>query len=346
MLFKYLSLLYLKHIFFILFALVLFFVGFDYILSVNDLPEATNLRLLYVSFKGMEAVETLWLLSLVFAFITSWIALVRANSIVSFFSLGYKKRHLLLPFVTIFALCYGVVAFLHTTEFSYAKDKSKQIRNLGLLGSVTSFMFFKYDDNYVYIERLFPLQKKAVNIRIFKVKKNRPFQVIEAPQAFFNENHWVLPNAKMIMIKGEKVATQSVRNHRSLKGFKPKVLESVYENGAGFSLSDAYHAINLLRDQGVKTDKIRAIVYHKLLIPFFALFLIGIFFYKLPLHLRFANLTVTLSFYVVTTLFTWGVFLALYKVSVTGVVTPEVGIILPLAALLSYLIYVSRKSTI
>jgi lipopolysaccharide export system permease protein len=346
MLFNYIFKLYAKHLFFILLALVSFFVFFDFILNVKKLPDASNLQMLYVSFKTMEALDVLWQLSLVFAFITSWIALVKSNALVSFYALGYKKRAVAAPFIAIFFIAYLSMIALQTTDFSYAKDKAKQIRSNGALGSVTKDIFFKYDDNYVYMKQLFPLQKKANGIRIFQTLQDFEVKIIHANEAFFEGDAWRLPNVTISYVEDFKVTSQEFENYITLEGFKPKVLESVYEEGTGFTIIDAVDAAKLFFTQGIKTDRIQAVLMQKIFTPFFALILILIFIQKLPVHARFSNLTVTTTFYITLTLIFWGALFALYRISLTGVVAPQTGIVLPLVVMIFIMLtlyYLSRK---
>ncbi|MGM0623103.1 MAG: LptF/LptG family permease [Campylobacterota bacterium] len=344
MLFKYIATLYAKHLFFILLALVSFFVFFDYILTVKKLPDATNLRLLYASFKAMEALEVLWQLSVIFAFITAWISLVKSNALVSFYSLGYSKKALMLPFITVFGAIYLLMAGLQLTTFSLSKDKASQIRSYGAVGSVTTDIFFKYDDNYVYMKKLSPLQQTAQNIRIFEFDKDSKLRVIEAKEAYFDDDYWMMPQVKITQQIDAKVTVSHHENYASLHRFKPRVLESVYESGSGFTLKDALDAVTLLTSQGVKTDKIRAIIYNKVITPLFALVLILIYFHKLPKHARFSNLTLATTVFTLVGLISWGVLFAIYKITVTGVVNPEIGMIAPIVVMALYLLILVKKS--
>lgn len=343
MLFRYIFKLYAKHLFFILFALVAFFVFFDYILNVNKLPDATNLQLLYVSFKTMEALDILWQLSIVFAFITSWIALVKSNALVAFYSLGYKKRAVLFPFAVLFLICYILMLGLQTTGFSYAKENAQKIRKEGTLGSYTTNIFFKYNDKYVYIEFLYPLQKKAQNIRIFESLNAFDIRIINAKVAYFQEDEWLMPEVEVTYNENFKVSNQSLQNYITLKGFKPKVLENVYENATGFSISDAMNAIKLFSTQGIKTDKIRAILYNKFFIPFFGLFLMILYARKMPLHARFSNLALATTMYIIITLIVWGIFLTLYKFTINGALLPEISILSPLFFMLFFILLFNKK---
>ncbi|MGM0534078.1 MAG: LptF/LptG family permease [Campylobacterota bacterium] len=341
MLFAYLFKLYAKHLFIILSALVLFFVAFDYILTVKKLPGASNLQLLYVSFKFMEALETLWQLSMVFAFLTTWMRLVKTNTVVSLYALGYGKKDLLLPFVTVFVIMYVLMTAVQMTEFSYAKDKAGQIRSHGTLTTITNDMFFKYDDSYVYFKKMQPLQKTATSVRIFETS-GQHLQIIQAQEAYFEDNSWVLPQATLQTIEEGRVVHKQLNNYRTLHEFKPKILESVYEAGTGFSLRDALSALTMLQTQGVNTKKIRAILYNKLLQPFFVLLLILIFFQKLPLHPRFVNLSFALTVSIVTALFVWGVLFGVFRVTLSSGTTPEMLMLTPLVVLLGATLYLFK----
>lgn len=290
----------------------------------------------------MEALEVLWQISMIFAFITSWISLVRSNALVSIFAFGYSKKSLLFPFVAIFLLCYAVMIVIQMTEFSYGKDRASQIRSHGAVGSVTHDIFFQYNDKHVYMKRLYPLQQRAQELRIFSVS-GETFGVIYAKEAFFENNQWLMPEVEHVMLEDTKVVTKTEQNYISLHGFKPRVLETVYESGVGFTIIDAFAAIDILFDQGVNTDRVRAVIFHKLLTPFFVLILIVIYFYKLPIHARFGNLAVVTTIFTTLSLFIWGVIFALYRLTSTSTITPEIGMVMPLVVLLTYMMYLLKK---
>jgi len=335
MLFKYIASLYAKHLFFILLALVSFFVFFDYVMVVKHLSNAVNLQLLYISLKAMEALDMLWMLALVFAFLTSWLSMVKSNALVSLYAMGYKIKYLLFPFVVIFLACYTFILILHTTEYSYAKDKSKQIRSYGMFASASANLFFKYKDKYVFFQYLLPLQQKALNIRILSVA-NGEISIIKSKEAFFTNNQWILPEASMITIEDNKVISNKMNDYSTLSGFKPKVLESVYEVGSSFSIEDALNALVMLQEQGLQTNKIRSVLYSKMFVPLYFLILILIFFNKLPIHNRFSNTAAVLIVYLLIVLFLWGFLFVLQKLALTSVLDPEIALLLPLFILMCY----------
>ena len=101
--FRYISYHYLKYFFVILTALVLFFVGFDYMGQADKLSDSANLVLIYLVYKSFFAIDTLVPLSLIFAMIATKIYLIRSNALVSFYSLGYSRIDVLKPFVVVSA---------------------------------------------------------------------------------------------------------------------------------------------------------------------------------------------------------------------------------------------------
>ena len=96
--FKTISFLYLKYVSIIMLALVLFFVGFDVMDNLSGLPDSANLKLLYALFRSYYAMDLLFPISLVFAMIATKVSLIRSNSLVAYYSLGYSKADILRPF--------------------------------------------------------------------------------------------------------------------------------------------------------------------------------------------------------------------------------------------------------
>jgi len=338
--FKNISFLYLKYITIIVFALVLFFVGFDFMGHIDSLPESANLKLLYVLFRSYYALDVLFPISLVFALIVTKITMIRSNSLVAYYSLGYSKLDVLKPFILISTILITAFVGLHMYQpFAKANEYSKNISKNKNSGAPTEHLFFTYEDYFVYFKELHPLQQSAKEIRIFKVKDKDLREITIAKEAKYIKNYWVLKDAKTI-IKPENININSegikvVHNGdiKLLKNFRPKILDQVYEGASTYSILDAFEAIKILKEQNLNTDKVRSVLYKTIVYPYFVPFLVIIIFFFVPISPRFFNVSLFSFAALIVTLVVWGLFFTLIQLSNAKTVSGEIGIVLPVVIL-------------
>jgi len=191
------------------------------------------------------------------------------------------------------------------------------------------------------------LKKSATDIHIYEVKDDDISQVIIAKKAFFQNNRWYVVDAKIITKPKEmkwKESKLNIRNEQflyTLEGFKPKILDNVYEAKSNFSIVDAISSLILLNDQEVNTAKIRAALYYEVFVPFFVLPMLMLIFAYSSLNSRFFNMGKFTSLSVLATLVIWGMFFVLFKLSSGGVMMPELSLLLILILwyVISYFIY-------
>jgi len=342
--FRYLSQLYLKNLLAILFGLSFAFASIDYFQNVQKLDVASNYKILYIFYKWQEALGLLYPLAIVFALIMTKLALVKHNTMGALHAFGYNKKRLLLPFFTVASLTYIIFLMLHTTAFSYAKDKAQFLLKDELSAYDVNDLFFKYNDTFVYINKLDPIEKKIQNITIFKVEGYQVRYTIKAPIALFDGEKWIAHDAtlKTHIYKNNELQRYTVEHKETIEtldGYKPKIIESLYV-GRSMNIMDAYSTWKLLDRQNLNSDTIRAAMYDKVLVPLFALALVLIFFFKLPFHARMMNIGAVVALSLATTFVIWGILFGLGQMSANGVLLPELGVILPIVLLWSYSLYV------
>ena len=122
--FRYMAKLYIKNLLSILFGLSFAFAASDYFQHVQQLNVATNYKILYIFYMWQEALGLLYPLAIVFALIMTKLSLVKSNTMGALHAFGYNKKRLLLPLFAVGSLTYAIFLYLHTTVFSYAKDKA------------------------------------------------------------------------------------------------------------------------------------------------------------------------------------------------------------------------------
>jgi len=338
--FKYISLHYIKYFFIILTALEMFLVGFDYMQYADQLTKSANLLLIYLVYKSFYGIDMLLLLSLIFAMISTKIMLIRSNALVSFYSLGYTKVDILRPFVvvsTVFTIIYiGLHSF---SSFSRANEFSDNIRSYSQYLSASRDLFFTYKGKYIYFSKMVPLQEKAEGIRVFSVKNDSLKEVLIAKEANYRNGFWNIKDADIIT-KPEKLDFQSLgirvdeeHNLKILKGFRPKMLDQVYEGKVNFTIKNAIDAVVLLKDQDIDTRGIKAVLYKIFIYPFFVPSLIVIMFFFVPISARFLNVSIFSFLAILSTLMVWGILFMLVELSINKTIPSEIGIILPIVAL-------------
>jgi len=335
---------YIKNLLAILFGLSFAFAAIDYFQHVQELNVSSNYKILYISYMWQEALGLLYPLAIVFAVIMTKLAFVKQNTMGAFHAFGYTKKRLFFPVFIVASLTYALFLYLHTTEFSYAKDKANMLLKNQLHAYNVNDVFFKYNDTFVYIKKLDPVKKRIEGITIFKVAGYQVRYTIKAPVAVFNGEEWIAQDATVkthIYRNGELVRYSVDQKERiaTLHGYKPKIIESLYE-GKALNIIDAYNTWKLLEVQHLDSDRIRAAMYSKVIVPLFALALLLILFFKLPFHARMMNFGAVVALSLGVTFLIWGVLFGLEQIGSNGVLSPEVTAVMPIVLLWIYAIYV------
>ena len=338
--FKYISYYYLKYFFIILLALVAFLVGFDYMQNASDLSDSANLILIYIVYKSFYAIDMLLPLSLIFAMISTKIFLIRSNALVSFFSLGYTRIDILKPFLFVSTSIIIIFILLHSlASFSRANEFSNNIRKNAQYLSPTRDLFFTYKDKYVYFSKMLPLQEKAENIRVFSIENSSLKEVLVATSAEYRDGYWVIKEANIIT-KPDSIGFDSLgievtqsNNLKVLKGFRPKILDQVYEGKVNFTIIDAVYAIILLKEQNIDTSSIRSALYRIFIYPLFVPLLVVIIFFFVPISSRSVNISMFSFGAILSTLMVWGLLFMLIELSNNKTIPSELGVIAPIVIL-------------
>ena len=350
--FRYLAKHYFINFLALLLGLSLAFAMIDYFQHSQQLQLSSNYLILYLFLMWQEALAQLYPIAIVFAGIMTLVSLIKSSNMVVLYSFGYTKRQLFLPFFTMATLIYFVFIALHTTEFSYAKDKAQAMLEDGVRAYAVSDLFFIYEGDFVYAKTLDPIKKEMTKMTLFRLSGNDLLYTIHADEAKFDGSAW---KAKNIVVKklvyddkGLKGYTTEKRDElTTLIGYKPKMIESIYE-GKALNIIDANRAWRLLSKQNLNTKKLRSSLNNKVIFPLFSIGLLLVLFFKIPFHARYMNLPVVLSLSLGVTFLVWGLLFALNQMGNNGVLSPELAIPLPIAAIITYALYVyfREKETI
>ncbi len=338
--FRYIAFHYIKYFIIILAALSAFMVGFDYMENGANLPESANLVMIYLVYKIFYAIDMLLPLSLVFGMIATKVLLIRSNALVAFYSIGYSKNDVLKPFVLVSVLVVSIYIALHATAaFARANEYAINIEKSASYLRPTSNLFFTYENKFIFFGKLFPLQQRATDVRVFEIDDSNLKELVVAESAYYQDDYWHVPKAhvmrkpEQITFSGRGVEIEESETLSILKGFKPKILDQVYEGKVNYTIIDAIDALFLLTDQNVNIDRIKSALYKTFLNPLFVPSLIIIIFFFVPISQRFLNITLFSFGAILATLMTWAVLFILSELSFNKAVASELGIILPVVVL-------------
>lgn len=333
---KYILKRYILNFIIVLISLELFFVGIDYLQNFKNVPTSANLQLLYILYNSFFTLTLALPLSIVFGWVITLVVFVRNNEFVAFNALGATRKEIFMPVVSISILLLFLLIFLQMTPLAYSYDQKRKILNNEYFTSTKNDIFLKYNDYYVYFEKLLPLEKRAENIHIFRVNNSDVVESIIGEKAYFQNNRWYVVNVKIINkpenidVDNSKLDIKYEKFLHTLDGFKPKILDNVYESKTDFSIFDAISALLLLKEQGINTQKIRGVLYNQLVIPFFVIPILLLIYAYASLNSRFFNIGKFTSLSIFGTLIVWGFFFMLFKLTSSGSITPEISLLLPM----------------
>jgi len=341
---------YLLNFIIVLISLELFFVGIDFLQNFKNLPSSANLQLLYVLYNSFFTLTLALPLSIVFGWIVTLVIFIKNNELVAFNALGSKSKDIYSPVVKISLFLISLLILLQVTPLAYSYEQKRKILNNEYFTSTKEDIFLKYNENYVYFKKLLPLEKKAEGIHIYKIENDDIIQSIVAKNAYFQNNKWYIVDAKIMNKPSEmnlettKLDIRYEKFLNTLEGFKPKILDNVYESKSNFSILDAISALVLLSNQGINTDKIRAALYNQTIVSFFVIPILLLLYAYSSLNSRFFNMGKFTSVSIFGTLIIWGLFFMLFKFTSGGILIPEISILLPFILwIIGSLIFFNKK---
>ena len=349
MLGRFVGFIYLKFIFIIFIALQMFFMSIDILKYSDSLPDSANLFVLFLVYDFLYALNYTFPISTILASIVTLISLIKSNQLTAMLSIGYSKKKILFPILftaSFLNICY---IGLNATPFVYAQEKIDNIIQRGGINDAKTDILVKHNNSYVYIDKIYPILQKAENIKVFETDGLILKRFIQANEAQFDGLWWNLKTATITSIpqnlefNNSSLNTSEVKNYQILKDFKPKILDTIYQNKPNVSIIDAFNTLFLLLEQDSNTQKIRSIIYSFIAIPIVVPFIIIIISSYTPNLLRYTNIARLGFIFVLFCLIIWGLFFMLTKLSISGFLLPELGIIAPMCIFITISIIYYRK---
>jgi lipopolysaccharide export system permease protein len=328
---------YIKNFLIFLFSLSFLYLLIDLVAHISKLPNSSNLQILYSVYILGYAFENFYSLALVFAFLYTIYHLIKYNYLVSFYSLGFSKKKILLPFLFFSFLIYSIFLVLNNTNYVYLNQKAQNIISNKKMKKEN--LFLKHNNNIVYIKELKPLLREAIYLKIFVLKGMKVNKVILIKKAEYKNNIWHGRDVKIETINDKRIDIQKIDKIDILKNFEPLVLSNLKRLDS-LSIKDAFIALKVFKD--IKLNKIISILLYKIITPLSVILLIVFFIYVSPMHQRISNIAIFMIKSVFLTIFLWGINLLLYKFIKQDVLTPF-ALFLPLLFMLILDIYVIKK---
>jgi len=339
--FRTLITLYVKNFFIIIFSLVSFFVFIDFMFNKDKLPNSFNLQFLYAFYQAGNAVLLIYPLSLLFAMLITVMTLVKKNELISFLSLGYSLKKLYKPFFVFSMFLTLFLIGFQFTKYSLFSNMAEQIKQSDFSNKTNKNLFFKFKDKVIYIQKINIYSKKAYGVRFFKIKDNQIQQIFFVKNAVFKDNEWYSNDIVTKEIRDNKVIIKHI-NGKFLKGFKPNILNKL-ETKSNMTLKEAVEAIYFLKKEDIDVNFIKAYIYNVIIPPLSFLLLITILFFKAPIHSRISNTKLYILISLLSSVMLWALFLLARKMSLNGILSPDIAFFTPFSLLLVLAIYYFRK---
>ncbi len=347
--FAYILTHYSKNFLMILLAITMVITLVDYLQHSDKLSGTFNQALMYMAYTWMSTVTRFYPLAIVFAATVTYMSLVSSNTFVSMLSFGYSKQKLFWPFVIPALLSYATMIYLQFGEFAYSNERSKEILNKNNSSYIMNDMLFKYNKDFVYVNRLDPVNKVLHDVVLFELNDTKVTKVTSANLAKYDSPYWVAKNAVIITktFNAQKslsgFTTEHISRYKFLKDYKPKVIELIYE-GESLTIPDAYNAHRLLKQQHLNAAKIKAVLYDKVIIPLFAFAMVTLIFFKTPYYERYINKELVWAVSLGGTMLAWGIFYALFNVAKSGALSADTAMLMPVVLFLFYSFYVLLRA--
>lgn len=340
MIFRFVGFYYLKYCFIILCALEMFFISIDSLKYVDKFPDSANLAILFFVYDGMYALNYTLPISLLLGMVIFYVTMIKSNQYTALLAIGISKKKILHPILLISLFFTLIYIGLNATPFVYAQEKAESIIYQGNFSNSTQDLLVKYGQDYVYFGKIYPILQEAENIKVFQLQNNLLHSFTQAHKAYFSHGYWVLQNVNISTLPqnfklGNKgLNIKHLDELKILKGFRPKILDTIYQNKPSVSIIDAIQSLVILNHQNAGSEKIRSMLYSFILIPFFVPLTAMIIAYYTPSLSRYGNLALLSFAFIVISLVIWGLFFAFGKLSISGMFLPEIGILAPLLVLL------------
>jgi len=315
---RYLVWLYFRHLLVMLAALELFFLLIDYLQNQKEIPSSANLIVLYLYFESIAALKITLPISIVFGALSSFIYLVRSNEGIALMSSGYTRGQILKPFFTLGFIVSIIFIGINATKIGYFYENAQAMLKKDR-SNMTENLFFKFNDSYIYIEKINPLSQQATNLKLFTLQGGSVVQISKADTAVYDGKGWMLKNVSVTKIpnvtsiSNSGIVTTVLPTLRTLEGFKPKVIDSVSNSNASLNIIDMLEALIVLKNQDIDVERIRQLLFSTIFIPLLAPIAVVLVFARMPVSARLGSISLYASNSIFAVLLGFGLLMAISK---------------------------------
>ena len=333
---------YLKNFLMIFISLNAFFIFIDFMINRTKLPDSFNLKLLYVIYNSFHAAILIYPLSLLLALLVLVVNMVKKDEMIAFMSIGYSLKKLLIPVASLAVLVFMFFILVQVSITTSFQEKAEQI----LKGNyntteINHNLFFKFNNNIIFIKELDVLHKTAYDMKIFVLNDNKVKIIYQIKRALFKNNYWEASSIKEYVFFKNIFIEKNINLHL-LKGFKPDILNKL-ETKQSMTLRVAFQALMLLKKENININFIKTYIYEKTIPPLSFILLIIIVFLKAPIHSRISRVSLYIAISLFFSIVLWGLYLIVSKMSKIGIISPDLLFLTPFITLLGIAIYYFRK---
>ena len=285
----------------------------DVMFSISKMPSSSNLFILYLFYMFIYASLTLYPLAIIFSFLLTLNQMIKFNELVSFYSLGFKPKNILKPFMISSLILVLAMFILQSTKAAYSGEYAEAIKDAKKLSNKN--MFLKYKNKIIYIKNLNPILKTAYGMKVFILKNNDVKKIYSLKKAQFLDNKWYCKNADITTLYKNRWQKKKKELY-FLENFKPKIISNL-QKLKDISFYDAYLTVKYFKN--IDKNTILSIVFFKIFTPLAILALMVLLFIKAPIHMRISNVPLFMLKSLSFSILVWGGMLLLFKFAKQGV---------------------------
>lgn len=340
---------YLINFFILLLALAFVVTLIDFIQHVGMIS-GINREFLYFVYTMANSITLIYPLALVFGALLTLARLIAKNHLIAISSFGFSKKWLMKPFLTGVFLIYATVVALNFTQFAYSGDSAQAILDKRQLFTSLHNIFFKYNNNFAYVEEMDIIHKVLKGVTLYEIKDKKMTSITKIESARFNGSAWEAHGLKrQILLYKNGIPQGYTISHIDkkiiLKGYYPKVVSLLYK-GKRMTIQEGLQALKLLREQNVDSSKVLSAMYEKLVMPLFAPLVIVIIILFTPLSRRYMSAAKYYLAAIGATIVIWALLYGMNILSINGVLPADLAqpsIILIVAVVAIVLFIQERK---
>ena len=329
-------------------SLEFFFVTIDFVQHMHSLPNSINLKVLYIFYNSIFALEVVLTLSILFAFISTIASLIKKNELMSFYSFGIAPNRVLKPIFIVSFIIIIFIIIINTTPLSYGEDNKNKILEGTFFKEAKHNIFLRSGDDFVFFKRLYPLRKEARDIFIFKMSKNNDIiQITHSKRGFYQNNKWYfIQTTKTIkpttISKASKMLVYKSDNSKGLDNFEPSIIKNIQKPTAKISIYDALYAMVFFSSKETNQNSLSANLYNQTIAYFYVFPLMMIIFLFANPSVRSCNISSFVMINIFLSIGVWGGYFLLQQLAIGDLINANLAIIAPIIIL--YLVYFYLKN--